>query len=583
MGIGVLPVYTFRGGSHKMTKGDSKKRSARWIWLLAILLIAVFVLVLVRQGIFTGSGGGQKARDGSAASPSPDSASSRSPKNPAQAQNASPLDMNFEPSSSSSWYVTVAFKGTVRNEMDRAPIDGASVRIYGYSSPPSVSEKTTSSGGAFQVVAPPAYRYSVRVEAEGFRPYQDDSFVITRPYYDLNILMTPAYSLRGQVLDNVNNGIADARVQIRRFEDRAATPTATTTDSKGVFLFPEISRGGRFYVEVFHSGYDAQGAATVTIPAENEIVLRMNPARAVGSLAGTVTDKGRQSLPGARIWLYDPGDGRIVSTTSTDREGQYRLPKIREGYYFVRCTAEGFPDTQANQEVVAIHNNNEARLDFSLEPGLVIRGIVLNHKEEPVAQAQVTYVMEPASGGRAAMTENRGPAGNRMGMGMGPRGGMQQTRNLVIATTDSEGHFQILGLADAQAQFQVSISHRDYQTLVATLRPSHETQVLVLDPGLTLRGTVSDSRGAAVERFSLTFQTKSGRIEKSYSFTTSDGHFEIHGLARDSYQVSLESQGRGFFSGALDLQASAEIEVMLASGGGRGERGQSSLSLIKTK
>ena len=156
---------------------------------------------------------------------------------------------------------------------------------------------------------------------------------------------------------------------------------------------------------------------------------------------------------------------------------------------------------------------------------------------------------------------------------------MQRPRNLGFTTTDNEGRFQITGLPDGL--YQVSVSHRDYQSLVAGLQPSSELQTLVLDPGLSLRGTVSDVRGAALTDFTLTFQSTSGRSEKSYSFTTTDGHFEIHGLARDSYRINLQAQGRGRFSGTLDLQSSSEIYVLLDAG--RGGRGQGSMTLLKAK
>ena len=49
---------------------------------------------------------------------------------------------------------------------------------------------------------------------------------------------------------------------------------------------------------------------------------------------------------------------------------------------------------------MAIYNGKEARLDFSLEAGLQIRGIVVSQKGDPVLQALVVYAAEdgPRSG-----------------------------------------------------------------------------------------------------------------------------------------------------------------------------------------
>jgi hypothetical protein len=554
---------------------DREGRGTSWIWLLAILILAVIAYLAYYQGLLPVRPHSQASRNGTR-SPEPGTPASAGRISPSAAPLSGTMPQEQgAAASSNSWYVTVAFKGVVLNESNRNPVNSATVRIYAFSSPSAAVEKTTGDDGKFQVIAPPAYRYSVRVEAEGFRPYQEDSFVITRPYYEMEVMLAPVFSLHGRVVDTLNAGIADAQVQMRRTDDRSSALLNVTTDSLGGFTFPEIPRYGRYYVEAFHAAFDSLGLAAIDVPSDNDIILRMTPARSTGSVTGMVTDSTRKPLLGAKVALIDPSDGRLLAGALTDRQGQYRFAKTREGYYLVRCTAEGFSEARSNQGVVAVYAGKESRQDFSLEPGMQIRGIVVNQKEEPVAQAQITYGAEDAQRSRIPSPEGGDPLGARMN----PRGAMQRSRNLGITTTDSEGRFQILGLPDAQ--YQISVTHRDYQSLVISVRPSNEPQTMILDGGLSLRGTISDARGAAVERFTLTFQSTNGRSEKSYNFITTDGHFEIRGLARDTYQVSLQTQNRGRFSGPLDLQASTEIFVIMDNS--RGGRGQSSLNFLKAK
>jgi hypothetical protein len=554
---------------------DRKGRIPRWIWLLAILILALLAFLTYDRDFFHLRPPARSARKVSpSAEPGSVASAGRMSSITPPSSGAMPPESAAN-ASANNWYVTVAFKGVVLNESNRAPVNGALVRIYAFSSPSATVEKATGDGGRFQVIAPPAYRYSVKVEAEGFRPYQEDSFVITRPYYEMEIMLAPVLSLRGRVTDTFNFGIADAQVQMRRSDDRAGALLSVTTDSQGGFTIPEISSFGRYFVEAFHPGFDSLGLAAITVPSDNDIILRMTPARSTGSLSGAVTDSSRKPLPGARVALYDSSDGRLLAGALSDRQGLYKFAKTREGYYLMRCTAEGFAEARTNQAVVAVYAGKEARQDFTLEPGMQIRGIVVNQKEEPIAQAQVTYGTEDAQ-----RTRNPAPEiGDPMGSRMNPRGGMQRTRSLGVTTTDSEGRFQILGLTNVP--YQISVTHRDYQSLVTSVRPSDEPQTLILDGGLSLRGTVSDARGAAVERFTLTFQSTNGRSEKSYAFTATDGHFEVRGLARDTYQVSLQAQNRGRFSGTLDLQASTEIFVIMDNS--RGGRGQNSLNLMKAK
>ncbi len=558
-----------------MPMSNNESKMPRWIWLLAILLLAILLFFFWRQNLFT-SRQSERTQGGTESTKPASSAPGRIPNAPSKTAESVPLQQ-FVPaaSDSDSWYVNVAFKGVVRNEANRAPVDGATVRIYAFASPNTILEKTTGRGGNFQVIAPPAYRYSVKVDAEGFRPYQEDSFVITRPYYEMEILLVPTLSMRGRVVDPLNAGIADAMVLVRRTIDRAPVLLTVNTDAQGVFVFSDIPPG-RLFVEASHPGFESQNAATVSSPSEGDVVLRMTPSRYTGSLVGAVSDTAQKPVIGAKVSLFDPGDGRALSSSLTDRQGLYKFPKMREGFYVVRCTTEASADTRGSQGATAVYRDKESRFDCSVDPGLQIRGIVLNQKQEPVIQAQVTYgTMADTQRGRMPAAGGGDPAAGRMNQ----RGGLQRPRNLGFTSTDNEGRFQIAGLPDGQ--YQVSVSHRDYQSLVASLHPSSEPQTLILDPGLSLRGTVSDMRGVAVGTFTLTFQSTSGRSDKSYSFTTTDGHFEIHGLARDSYQVGLQAPGRGRFSSTIDLQSSTEIFVLLDSG--RGGRGQGTMNLLKAK
>ena len=231
------------------------------------------------------------------------------------------------------------------NEASHEGIEGAKVRIYAYASPPAVVEKTTGVGGTFQVEAPAAFRYGVRAEADGFRPYSDDSLSITRPSYEMRILLTPTMALRGRVVDQQSAGIPEALVTLRREGDRSPSGLSAPTDAQGAFVFTDVPRDGRYWVEAYHPAYDTMGMVTVTIPAQGEVMVRMRPARASGALAGAVTDSARRPVAGARIALFDAADGRPLSRTQSDRQGMYRFARMREGYYVVRCSADGFAES----------------------------------------------------------------------------------------------------------------------------------------------------------------------------------------------------------------------------------------------
>ncbi len=533
---------------------DHEHKPNRRFLLLILLLLAAALLFVVGYRMFlkTGETPAQLSTAQPAASsvPIPQRDGSEKIAGTQALLNAPGQPAPFTNTGSSEQASAIGFKGVVLNAANRAGIEGAKVRVYAYAAPSAIVEKTTGANGTFQVEAPPGFRYGVKVEAEGFRPYSDDSLSITRPSYEMQILLTPTMALRGRVVDQQSAGIPEALVTLRRENDRSPSGLSAPADAQGAFVFMDVPRDGRYWVEAYHPAYDTMGMVTVTIPAQGEVMVRMRPARASGALAGTVTDSARRPVAGARIALFDAADGRPLSRTQSDRQGMYRFARMREGYYVVRCSADGFAESRSHQGAAAIYSGKEARLDFSLEAGLQIRGIVVSQKGDPVLQALVVYATED-----------------------GPRSGPPQ-----VIATDPEGRFLISGLRDTQ--YLLTVSHRDFLDLAVRVRPSGQLQTLVLDPGLTLRGTVSDERGAAVERFALTFLSASSRYSKSCPLTTTDGRFEIRGLPRDSYLLRLQA-GNSSYAGPLDLQASTEIFISLDAPSGK--RGMIPLNILKAR
>jgi uncharacterized GH25 family protein len=539
----------------------SESKAFPWKWLIVFLILVIPALLFLIREKFTGSRPAQRETQSPVAgSDSLSSGPLRKTDASAEYRGASVPSPTGIPASDD-WYTNVAFRGLVLNETDHSPVPGAKVSVYACASPTSTVEKLTGTKGEFEVLAPPGYRYEVKVEADGFRTYWEDSFVITRPYYQMEILLTPKQSMRGRVVDNENAGIPDALVRLRFEGASQAAPFSAITDSNGAFAITNLPSKGWFNIDAYHTGFET-GRVRGSLTAGNEFTVRMTPALSGGSVVGGVTDDVQKPVPGAQIELYDTSNGRLTALVHTDRQGAYRFSHVHEGNYLVRCTAEGYADTLANQTEVKLVGDDEARADFSINHGLVLSGIVVNQKDEPVPNAEMYY----------SQTADQDAGGGRRD----PHSILRQPGRVV--TTDKEGRFHISGLIDAQGQ--LGVNHNEYIRIKTRLRPSKQEQKVILDSGVVLRGTVSDSRGAAVERFNLTLRAGSGSV-LSRSFITTDGHFEIHGLVKNSYQVMVRGTDRNEFIGAMELQDSTEINILLDSV--PGGRGQSTLHILKSK
>jgi hypothetical protein len=548
---------------------------------LSLIIGALLVVLLIRfafqySGEDAQQAGGESVRQ--AARGKSESASNPDD-NGAGFHESSPVPFpNRSASSGDDSAIPVTFKGVVLSEVGRSPVAGARVKILALSSSSETVEKTTGENGIFTIDAPPAYRYEVNVEAEGFNPYRDDSLFISRPDYSMEILLNRAFALKGRVLDLQSKGIPGAIVGI--FGERGEGPfTSNPTDAQGAFAISSVPRGGRFQLDAYHAGYDSLGTISVRMPSEEEILLRMKPVSAAGSLGGLVKDAGLQPISGARISIMDTAGGRKLSEVQTDQKGEYRISRIREGSFLVQCAADGY-SSDNYQAMVAISSGKESRQDFSMKAGKQIRGVVVNQKGEPVANATLSYrVSSMQRGGRNMRGEGIMNLAQQVISSMIGLPGSSMAGNV---TTDAKGVFQMLGLMDGT--YQVNVQHRDYLDLNAMLQPSSQPQTLTLDSALSLRGAASNLKGASIEKFDLALQSTTRGFSKSYSFTTSDGHFEVRGLMRDKYDLILRVSNRESYMGTLDLQSSMQVFLMTgekpdtggrsdARGGARGRGG----------
>ncbi len=546
------------------------------MWL-ALVIAALLVLLIVRFG-FQNYGEDTQQTGSDSASPASkgksEPASSAESDSDTGAAESNPVSLPIRGASlGEDSAIPVTFKGVVLNRAGRSPIVGAHVKILALSSTSETMEKTTGEDGTFTVDAPPAYRYELNVEAAGFSSFRDDSFVITRPDYSVEILLNRAFALKGRVLDLQSKGIPGAMVGV--FGEGGEGPfMSNPTDAQGVFALSSLPRGGRFQLDAYHAGFDSLGTVSARMPSEEEIILRMKPAAAAGSLAGMVRDAGLQPVPGARISILDTNGMRKVTEVQTDQKGEYRLSRIREGSFLVQCAADGF-SSDNYQATATISAGKESRLDFSMKAGKQIRGVVVNQKGEPVANATLSYrIGSMQRGGRNMRGEGIINLAQQVISSMVGLPGSSMTGSV---TTDAKGLFQIAGLMDGT--YQVSVQHRDYLDFSAMLQPSGQPQTLALDSALSLRGTASTLQGVAIEKFDLEFQSTTRGFAKDYSFTTSDGHFEVRGLTRDKYTVVLRVSNREGYMGTIDLQASMQVFLMTgekpdtgdASRSGRGE------------
>jgi hypothetical protein len=87
-------------------------------------------------------------------------------------------------------------------------------------------------------------------------------------------------------------------------------------------------------------------------------------AQSVGVLAGTVTDRMKQPLPGVRVTV---AAGTLRRTAVTEHDGRYAVPDLPAGSYAVIAELPGFETVRIRD--VAVASGSTTALSFTLEAG----------------------------------------------------------------------------------------------------------------------------------------------------------------------------------------------------------------------
>ena len=442
--------------------------------------------------------------------------------------------------------------GIVANSQDESPIQGARLTASPVGSEDARHEAVSGSGGGFQMTIRGTGRYTLRAEADGFRPYTDDRIVITPAEKSLqkNILMTPQVKLRGRVVDRQFRGIAGAWVWLRE-----ETPgpfhkcCGERSDESGRFLIPRPPVSGSYFAEAAHPEYELDSRVPVTLPMDDEVVITMRrvPERFLASISGHVWDTKGRPIRGAKVGLgeREPGSrsGNALGHTSTDSMGRFFFSRVRWGTYSIRADSEGYtqPSTGQGSKGLTIESSQEYEIDLVLVRQTAVQGVVVDTEGRPVAKAGVNAVFEMGTG--------------RTGVGV---------------FTPSDGTFNIPEVPPGRHWMQVT--HRDYVTHeFALVTPTDEFLTVTLQPGFSLTGHVMDQNNDPIREFSLRLSPASRQHDvpaspfdaKTADVSPSDGHFRVNGLGLQPYILSLRLPNAESLETRLELSESTSVTIVL--------------------
>lgn len=445
---------------------------------------------------------------------------------------------------------------------------------------------TTDAEGRFVVERLAAGRIGFIAAVDGLAPSDVvDLTVVDGGVYDgIELRLDDGVPFSGRVVDDEERPVVDAMVEVRPFE-RPRDPdvlklalrirnVVAYTDADGRFTARGVD-GERLFVQVSKPGYVTEVRMGLTLDEEPTFVL----TRGV-TVRGKVLTAAGESIPRFRVdtrsrrvapegeaeegavaapdeeappgppWMRRGGRQREMGmrlsagqrigdqgfagnwTEMQDADGEFELFGLPPGRVRVRVRAEGYRHPEA-QEVVLEAGGVSEVLEFRLSEGAIARGLVVDAATRtPVAGATVTAYRTDDRGGRS------GPFRMSFDVEDFDFLGLAQGRAR-SATTDSQGRFEVVGLAEGE--FRFTARHPDRakasttDVTIATGAPT-EGIVIEIDEGGVIEGHVT---GAGMRPLADALVVAASLQAGSFKSASSDdsGHYRIDGLSPGQYVV----------------------------------------------
>jgi len=322
--------------------------------------------------------------------------------------------------------------GSVAREDDKTPLPGAHVIAVLVLRPNVKHNAIADEKGKFSISALPAGTYAIFAEAGGYKGefHQDKHDPVTAEHFSVrdednvtgvDIFLATASAIAGKVIDAATKApVAKALVTIHTLITnnslRPAIMFQIATNENGEYIanvksgFYVVSAEGRgFHKEFFAEERDFKKAKPVQVFEDKHTIDINFTMDKLATISGNVKDQlSGKPLAGAIVTAFTEGRAadaligkeelRKPFIAKTDSLGNYKIDGVPSGKYFVFAGKEGFLPEYWKEgagldkaTIVEVpETGNVENLDFTLEQGGAIAGVVLNAADQkPIAGALV--------------------------------------------------------------------------------------------------------------------------------------------------------------------------------------------------
>ncbi len=334
---------------------------------------------------------------------------------------------------------------------------------------------------------------------------------------------------------DVTAGIDTARI------DLLGVTRSTEASSDGRFEYRGIPSAGGYGISVEHGHLAALLELGIDPEPGEHLELDLQMIRGA-TLRGRVVDEAGAAVADAGVVArYRGVIGDAIGAlreTATEEDGSFELVHVASGRVDVVARRAGFLE-------------GRLKLDTELSDGVELGGLTLELGRGAALAGWVTFADgTPAEGAEV-----------RAGPDLSQLGGMNAL-NVVrtrggSATTDADGHFELVGLTASKFALTASLHHEEgeragrWKATEKSVEPGGEPVRMVLEGQVALRGRVADTEGAPVAEFMVRATLSGsgamfglGAERRNQGFSEAeDGSFAMEGLSPVAWEVGITAAG----------------------------------------
>jgi hypothetical protein len=366
-----------------------------------------------------------------------------------------------------------------------------------------------------------AKKGSLRVSAtaEGYAPGGEEG---AAPGHYFEILLTPESVLVGKVIAKATGKpVEGAKVHARgSWDDRWGGDT-TFTDADGRFRIDRLEPG------VYKPMAEVEGAFGMAessvhlglAQTSDEVVIQVHRAATVTGRVVLAGSKDKEGCDMGWISLHDEAAG-LMRFSELREGGEVEIKAVLPGTYKVMPGCQNAV-TRKDYPAVEVAEEDVHGLEWEVDPGLAIRGVVVDPKGEPAEEINVNAQMKGGD-----------PRGQRPG---------------AWSFTEKDGTFELTGLLPGTYDLDVRVWEEDYvapiEPTTVTLEAGQDLEGvrIELDASGSITGNVEDEQGEPLANV----QVRARGLERGWgngTKTADDGTFEIKAVRPGEYRVTA-SQG----------------------------------------